>query len=76
MIDISRELKMIGKLVGLVFAAVIIGALVPVALTSIANANVTSKGNGAGVYAVWGILGVVIVIGVALLILKEAGVMD
>ena len=62
---------MIGKIVGLVFAAIIVGALVPVALTSIANANVTSAGNGAAVFAVWGLLGVVIVIGVALLILKE-----
>ncbi|MGD0384434.1 MAG: hypothetical protein ABSA77_13010 [Thermoguttaceae bacterium] len=63
---------MLGKLIGLVLGAVFVGALVPTALTSIATANVSA--GGAGVVALWGVIGIAIVAGVIFLILKEVDI--
>jgi len=63
---------MLGKLIGLVLGAVFVGALVPTALTAISDANVTAS--GAGVVALWGVIGIAIVAGVIFLILKEVDI--
>ena len=64
---------MIGKIISLVFGAIVVGALAPGAVTALATpVNVT--GWTPATIAIYGVLGFGFVIGVALLILKEAGV--
>jgi len=62
---------MLGKLIGLVLGAVFLGALAPTAITAL---NVSTTGWGAGPIALWGILTIVVVVGVVYLILREVGI--
>jgi hypothetical protein len=62
---------MIGKLIGLVLACVIIGAVAGTAVTAIVNVNTSTWGSAA---PLWLILPIVVVIAFVLLLLKEAGV--
>lgn len=63
---------MLGKIVSLVFACVVIGAVAPTAVTAIVTANTT--GWGTANIALWGVAGIAVVIGLVVLILKESGV--
>lgn len=63
---------MLGKLIGLVFGCVFVGALVPTAVTAITGVNTT--GWGAAGIALWGVASLAVIGGVIILILKEAGV--
>jgi hypothetical protein len=62
---------MIGKLIGLVLACVLIGAVAGTAVTAIVNVNTGTWGSAA---PLWLILPIVVVIAFVILLLKEAGV--
>jgi hypothetical protein len=62
---------MIGKLIGLVLACVLIGAVAGTAVTAIVNVDTGTWGSAA---PLWLILPIVVVIAFVILLLKEAGV--
>ena len=63
---------MLGKLIGLAFGCVFVGALVPTAVTALIEVNTSTWGT-AGI-ALWAIASLAVIGGVIMLILKEAGV--
>jgi hypothetical protein len=64
---------MLGKLIGLVIAAVFIGALAPTAISSVVqNSSVLASWGTAG--TLWVIVPIAIVLGFVILVLKEEGV--
>jgi hypothetical protein len=63
---------MLGKIIGLVLGAVFVGALAGTAITTIRAVNTSSWGGPAA--ALWAVMGLVVIAGFVILILKEAGV--
>jgi hypothetical protein len=62
---------MLGKIIGLVVACVVIGAVAGTAVTAIVNVDTSTWGSAS---PLWLILPIVIVVAFVILLLKEAGV--